>query len=203
MTAVNSIGPTTLASRSVLDPATSQRVFRSLLAALSEPGRVVPLDGPTGIPAHLLPLLALANQDLPVAVVDRDGLGGRLVADATGAELVGLADARLVAVAAPVDARVLEHLSAGSHEEPERAALVILAAAALSDRHVGPTSFWLSGPGVPGQRRISVDGVPAGAFDLLAQRNRDHPCGLDVLLVAGDGVVGLPRTCRIERAGGD
>jgi alpha-D-ribose 1-methylphosphonate 5-triphosphate synthase subunit PhnH len=62
----------------------------------------------------------------------------------------------------------------------------------------GTTVIALSGPGVPGSRRIEVAGPPPAMFRALAAVNTAFPAGVDVFLVAGDGTVaGLPRSSHI------
>lgn len=55
----------------------------------------------------------------------------------------------------------------------------------------------LRGPGIRDRAELLVDGVPA-AFWRLRSRIIRYPLGWDVFLVAGDQVVGLPRTTTVE-----
>ncbi|MEW2360122.1 phosphonate C-P lyase system protein PhnH, partial [Spirillospora sp. NPDC029432] len=59
----------------------------------------------------------------------------------------------------------------------------------------------LSGPGVPGERRLTVRGLPAAYFRALADANAAFPAGIDTFLVAPDGTVaGLPRSVHLTIA---
>ncbi|MGP4097489.1 phosphonate C-P lyase system protein PhnH [Nonomuraea sp. KM90] len=62
----------------------------------------------------------------------------------------------------------------------------------------------LSGPGVPGTRRLRVTGLAREVFAALAAANAGFPAGVDTFLVAADGTVaGLPRSTRIEIENGE
>ncbi|MFC7583667.1 phosphonate C-P lyase system protein PhnH [Nonomuraea antimicrobica] len=69
----------------------------------------------------------------------------------------------------------------------------------------GPeTVLTLSGPGVPGTRRLRVAGLHRDVFAALAAANAAFPAGIDTFLVARDGTVaGLPRSTRIEIENGE
>lgn len=190
-----------VSERGSLAPAQVQRIFRLLLTAFSEPGRLVQLPDEPGVPTYLLPVLALANSQLPIAVVDRDGSGARLVTGFTGTPTAPPTEARLVAVAQPVEPALLQRLPIGTAESPELAALVVLAARSIGAEGVGPLTLRLRGPGVPDERKLTVDGIPRRAFEVIAERNRDAPRGLDVLLVADGEVLAVPRTCSLSPIG--
>ncbi|MGP4020143.1 phosphonate C-P lyase system protein PhnH [Saccharopolyspora sp. 5N708] len=170
-----------------LAPQLAQLVFRAVLDALARPGEVRHLpDSP--MPAPLLPVLALADLDTPVHVDN----WADVVRTQTGAPIVQRSGARLAALLEPLDE--LSGFPVGSAAAPEDAALVSLAVQGFD---AGPL-LRLSGPGVPGQRRLRVSGLPA---DFVAQRRNliDFPAGIDLLLVAPDGgLVGLPRSTRVE-----
>lgn len=81
----------------------------------------------------------------------------------------------------------------GSSATPELGARLFLAVAA------GPgVGLRVAGPGVPGARRVVVEGTPGEVFVALAEANAGYPAGIDAWLAAGDGsVVGLPRSSRV------
>lgn len=173
----------------------AQRVFRAVLDALARPGTTTHLLNPAGAPAALAPLLALADLDTPVCVLDTTSADSErwlgAVATATSAPVAALAQARLVAALRPVTVEELRAVRVGTPADPEEAALVTLAVPALTG---GPT-VRLDGPGAAPGAVISPAGLPAGWLDVRAAVG--YPAGADLLLVDPDGAcVGLPRSTR-------
>jgi alpha-D-ribose 1-methylphosphonate 5-triphosphate synthase subunit PhnH len=177
-----------------LDADTAQRAFRAVLDALARPGTVQQLPaGPPDVPAALLPVLALADLDTPVAVLADQGSWADAVATATTAPTVDLPAARLVAALRPLRSGEAFAVHTGSAAAPEDGALVALAVPALA----GGATLTLRGPGIGGERTVAPQGVSA---DLTAARvAATFPAGFDLLLVDADGrVLGIPRSTRIE-----
>ncbi|NDJ62218.1 MAG: phosphonate C-P lyase system protein PhnH [Chloroflexi bacterium] len=75
---------------------------------------------------------------------------------------------------------------------PDQAATLIIGC----QLNAGNPLRW-TGPGINGERRISIDGLPE-AFWSLRQTAIRYPLGWDVVLLAGQIVVGLPRSTRID-----
>ncbi len=175
----------------------AQAAFRAALEAMARPGRIHSLTAPPEPPPPLCPAAAA----LLLTLVDAETL---LWTDA-GAEAEawarfhcgcpvtadpGLA-AFLLATGTPPDLMALE---AGTDEEPERGATLILQVAALEAGH----GWRLTGPGIEQEHFLHAAGVPARfATDWAANRAR-FPRGVDLLLCAGEAVAALPRTTRIE-----
>jgi len=55
----------------------------------------------------------------------------------------------------------------------------------------------LTGPGIPGSRRLDV-GEAAPLMTRLAANRPRFPRGLDAILTCGDRLVAIPRSTRIE-----
>jgi alpha-D-ribose 1-methylphosphonate 5-triphosphate synthase subunit PhnH len=190
----------------------SQAVFRILLNSLAHPGLVLrlPADstGPdAGADGHSRALrapdvgpgivpLALAVIDSKVAVVGSPSWQAR-ICRATGACAVEVGEAALVAIYGAADAATIGLLRRGSTLQPESAAKVGLACRNLIEGGPGEVTLELAGPGVPGRRRLGVDGVSAAVLGALRAANEHFPAGVDVWLVDEHGqVAGLPRSVR-------
>ncbi len=186
-------GGTTLAGFAdpILDP---QATFRAVLEAMSRPGRVQALPVPPELPPGLCPavaavLLALADADTPIC------LAAGPEAEAwirfhTGARAAPVAEAAFVLDPA---ARLLD-LEAGTEEEPERGATLILAVEELAEG-----SGWrLTGPGIQSVHRLAVTGAPPGFLAEWATSRARFPRGVDVILCAGERIAALPRGIAIE-----
>lgn len=178
-------------------PATdSQRVFRAVLAAMSRPGEIgrIWVPGYEFVPTALVPVLALADLATPVHVLADDPQWSTLVSTTTGAPVVPAPDARLVAALDPPQPGWLRTLNRGSAAEPEQAAQLFLTVTDLADRG----GLQLSGPGVPGARRLQVAGLPIGFWAVRGELVADFPAGVDLVLVTPDGrLVGIPRSTTV------
>lgn len=184
----------------------SQRAFRTALDALSRPGRIVTMPDllPDGAPKPLMPAtaalaLALFDYETPVWLDEaadtpavRDWLrfhcGCPLVSDK--------AQARFALLAGKAEA--LAGFDTGTDAYPDRSATLIRQVESLSD---GP-AYRLSGPGIAQEETLKINALHAD-FDSDWQKNAKlFPRGLDLFLVAGNQLAGLPRTTRIDRMEG-
>lgn len=173
----------------------AQASFRAVLEAMSRPGRVQAIVAPPEIPPGLSPaaaavLLTLVDVATPLRLAAgaeaeawvRFHCGCPIVRD--GAAFVLDAAASLLS------------LEAGTDEEPQSGATLILDVAALTEG----TGWLLTGPGIRDTHRMRVDGAPAGfVADWAANRAR-FPRGVDVILCAGTRIAALPRSVAIEEA---
>lgn len=177
----------------------AQRCFRALLEAMARPGRVMVLEPDLSPPAPLGPaaaavLLTLADADTPVwqdagaGVAEwlRFHAGCPLVADPAAA-------AFLLACQAPP---ALNLLDAGTEEEPHFAATLVIQVRSL----VAGEGWRLTGPGIEHEHKLRVAGLPDGFAVAWTVNHNRFPRGVDVVLCAGNRLVGLPRTTRIEEA---
>jgi alpha-D-ribose 1-methylphosphonate 5-triphosphate synthase subunit PhnH len=180
----------------------SQRAFRAVLDALSHPGRVVTVPGPDAPPPPLGPAsagvcLTLLDFETPVWL---DALAATAQAREylrfhCGVPLVETpADARFALIADPVEMPPLAAFDAGTDERPDRSATVVVQVGAL----VSWTGRRLSGPGIDGEARLAVDGLPLGFWDAVRANTARFPRGVDLLLCAGHRLAALPRTTRVE-----
>jgi alpha-D-ribose 1-methylphosphonate 5-triphosphate synthase subunit PhnH len=179
-----------------LPAAASQQVFRAVLTALSRPGEIgrISVPGYESVPAALVPVLALADLATPVHVLSDDPQWSVLVSATTGAPVAAAPDARLVAALDPPQPAWLRTLSRGSAAEPERAAQLFLGVSDLADSG----GLRLSGPGVPGVRRLYVAGVPGGFWTTRGEVVADFPAGVDLVLLTPDGrLAAVPRSTTV------
>ena len=184
-----------------LSPLASAAVFRVLLQSMARPGSVLQLPAASSGPAAeatrpgpgIVPL-ALAVIGAPVAVVGAPSWQAR-ICRATGASPAAIDDASLVAIYGSTGRETISRLRRGSAAAPEDGAKVGLACTALTDGGPGEVTLEISGPGVPGQARLGVDGVDREVFGALRAANSMFPAGVDVWLVDQRGqVAGLPRS---------
>ncbi|NDL63790.1 phosphonate C-P lyase system protein PhnH [Acerihabitans arboris] len=178
----------------------SQRAFRLILKALSEPGAEVTLSGNDAWDqlgrAATAVLLTLADGETPLYLcqaLDGDTLlnslrfhTGAPLAERPQAACLALLDSRL-------SAAQLQALPYGSEISPELGATVLVQIDSLS----GGAPLRLSGPGIEHQRRVAPV-LPAPLLAYLLDRPQRFPLGLDFLLACDDGLMAIPRTTHVE-----
>lgn len=187
----------TLLSPGFADPVLdAQASFRAVLEAMSRPGRVVTAGAALRPPAPLCRaaaavLLTLADADTPLWS-DAGADAEAWLRFHCGAPIVAApADAAFVLATGTPPA--LSVLNAGTEEQPQRGATLVLQVAALD-----PGRGWrLTGPGIEHEHRLMVTGTPEGFLAAWAANRARFPRGVDVVLCAGDRLAALPRTVMI------
>ena len=172
----------------------SQACFRAVMEAMSRPGRIERVPRLPEIPPGLSPasaalLLTMVDRDSPLCLAAGDPARD-WVRFHSGARLVAATEANFVLDA---DTGLLD-LPAGTEEEPERGATLVVEVTALGTGR----ALLLAGPGILGTCRLLVEGLPPALLrDWPANRAR-FPRGVDVILCAGDRIAALPRGVAIE-----
>lgn len=181
------------------DPVTdAQRCFRAVLDAMSRPGRLHRIDGlsppaPLGRAAAAV-LLTLVDAETPLWLDAEAAAARAWIQFHCGAPLVDDPARATFAVATLLPDLTL--FSPGTHETPETATTLIVQVPAL-----GQGRPWrLSGPGLREPTVLAIDGLP-GDFAARWQHNHaQFPCGVDLVLCAGETLTALPRSVTIEEA---
>lgn len=181
----------------------AQRAFRAILDALANPGQVQDLPVPAVAHVHLSgefvsTLLTLTDHDTGIWLADcyRSEPVRAFIGFHTGAPVVEAPDRAQFAFTNVASLPRFDQFNLGSQEYPDRSTTIILELPSLS----GGPDLTLSGPGIKTTITISPQGLPA---DFVAQwsGNRElFPRGVDLLLVSGGQVIGLPRSTRIGEA---
>jgi alpha-D-ribose 1-methylphosphonate 5-triphosphate synthase subunit PhnH len=180
-----------------IDPVHDTRpTFRALVDAMARPGTVesVPVT-----PADHAVLATLVDHEVTIATED-----DRLVEALSNAgryEPAPLDTADIVHVSGPTDGRITE-AERGTLKEPSDGATAVyrvdgLAGAADEASEV-PVTFRVTGPGVPGHRRLGVAGLPPEEADPITALGESFPRGVDVVLAAADRVAALPRSVSLD-----
>jgi len=177
----------------------SQAVFRNVLDALSRPGRLQTLSASDGLqpPAPLsrgVTALLLTLLDTETSL----HLGGPLASEAawmyarfhTGVQQAPLEQADFL-VARAADA-TLDGLCLGTDEAPQQGATVIVDAPSLAIER--QASLRLTGPGIEREQRMGLCGLPPAFWQQRIAMQRLFPCGIDLLLVCGSQLIGVPRS---------
>ena len=184
----------------------AQSTFRSVMDALARPGSVQRIVATSGAPSPVMPgaaaiALTLFDHDTPVwldAAMSETSDVTKWLKFHTGAPVI--ADSSICSFALLGDARslpALDRFAFGSNEYPDRSTTLILQVESLTD---GP-SFELRGPGIDGTAALRAMIQPTDLFDRLAINAALFPRGIDVVLVADDAIVAIPRTTRLAAKG--
>jgi alpha-D-ribose 1-methylphosphonate 5-triphosphate synthase subunit PhnH len=179
----------------------SSYIFRTIMAAMSRPGRILAFQPPGTVHAPLLPgtaamLLTLCDFQTPIYLIPE--LAGSAVTKYlrfhTGAPLTpNAADCSFAVLAAGLDMPRLADFPQGTHEYPDRSATLLIQVPQVSaGGHVA-----LRGPGIESTVDVTVAGMGAGFWREL-MRNRDgFPIGVDVVFISPDAICACPRSTTV------
>ena len=184
----------------------AQTTFRSVMDAMARPGSVQRVAAVSGAPAGIMRgtaaiALTLFDHDTPVwldSVLSETSDVGKWLKFHTGAPVI--ADSSICSVAIIGDARALpalDRFAFGSNEYPDRSTTLIVQVESLTQG----AAFELRGPGIDGAAVLRATLQPADLFERLAINATLFPRGIDVVLVADDAVVAIPRTTRLAAKG--
>jgi alpha-D-ribose 1-methylphosphonate 5-triphosphate synthase subunit PhnH len=174
----------------------AQATFRAVLEAMSRPGRVQRAGAGLTPPSPLMTasaavLLTLADAATPVWH-DAGGQADAWLRFHAGAPVAAVPRDAVFALATRA-APALELLDAGTEEEPERGATLLIQVEAIEEG----AGLCLTGPGIEHEHRLFVRGLPDGFVAAWAANRALSPRGVDVILCAGDRLAALPRTVAI------
>jgi alpha-D-ribose 1-methylphosphonate 5-triphosphate synthase subunit PhnH len=182
--------------------ASAQSTFRSVMDAMARPGSVQRVVASAGFPVPLMRgtaaiALTLFDHDTPIwldARMSETSDVTKWLKFHSGAPVVrdsSIASFALIGDAAALPS--LERFSFGSNEYPDRSTTLIVQLESLAE---GAT-VELCGPGIDGRATIQAAIEPADLFERLMVNEKLFPRGIDVVLVADDSIVAIPRTTRL------
>jgi alpha-D-ribose 1-methylphosphonate 5-triphosphate synthase subunit PhnH len=184
----------------------AQSTFRSVMDAMARPGNVQRIAAVAGTPSPVMRgtaaiALTLFDHDTPVWLdpsMSATSEVTKWLKFHTGAPVI--ADSSICSFALVGNAQALpalDRFAFGSNEYPDRSTTLILQVESLTQ---GPR-LELRGPGIDGTAALQARVQPADLFERLAINAALFPRGIDVVLVAGDAIVAIPRTTRLAAKG--
>lgn len=184
----------------------AQSTFRSVMDAMARPGTVQRIVPMVGTPATMMRgtaaiALTLFDHDTPLWLDARMSESSdvlKWLKFHTGAPVVQ--DSSIASFALISDGGTLpslERFALGTSEYPDRSTTVIIQVDSLDSGR----SFELQGPGIDGVATLQASIRPFDLFERLSFNETLFPRGIDVVLVADDSVVAIPRTTRIVSKG--
>jgi alpha-D-ribose 1-methylphosphonate 5-triphosphate synthase subunit PhnH len=184
----------------------AQTIFRSVMDAMARPSSVQRVAAASGAPVAMMRgtaaiALTLFDHDTPVwldPLLCKTSDVGKWLKFHTGVPVIP--DSSISSFAVVGDARALpalDRFAFGTNEYPDRSTTVILQVESLTQG----AAFELRGPGIDGTALLRAKLQPADLFERLSINATLFPRGIDVVLVADDAVVAIPRTTRLVAKG--
>jgi alpha-D-ribose 1-methylphosphonate 5-triphosphate synthase subunit PhnH len=184
----------------------AQSTFRVVMDAMARPGRAQRIAASSGAPSPMMRgtaaiALTLFDHDTPLwldALVCQSPEVTKWLKFHTGAPVVTEPSiCSFALVGDPHDLPALDRFAFGSNEYPDRSTTLILQVESLTKG----ASFGLRGPGIDGTAMLQATIQPDDLFERLAVNAALFPRGIDVVLVADDTIVAIPRTTRVIAKG--
>lgn len=183
----------------------AQSTFRTILDAFARPGRVLRVsassEAPAGLPAAAAAaLLTLVDYETPVWLPAQLDAGARrwLTFHTSAPAAATVIAAKFAVIDAASASPSLGDFDPGVDRYPDKSATLIVLCASLS----GGPEVALTGPGIKDRAVIAPTGLPASFWQDWSANHDRFPLGVDVLLVAGDSLVALPRSTAARPIGG-
>ena len=180
----------------------AQSTFRSVMDAMARPGTLHHIAAPVGVPAPMMRgtaaiALTLFDQDTPIwldeAIAATSDVAKWIRFHASAPIVADPSICHFAVIGDPAVLPSFDRFALGNGEYPDRSATLIVQVESLTQ---GP-AIELSGPGIDGTAVVKATiGVP----DLLGRLALNHtlfPCGVDLVLVADDAIIALPRSTRL------
>jgi alpha-D-ribose 1-methylphosphonate 5-triphosphate synthase subunit PhnH len=184
----------------------AQSTFRLVMDAIARPGSVARIVAAVGTPAAMMHgtaaiALTLFDHDTPVwldPAMSEAPEVTKWLKFHTGAPVISdCALCSFALIGEPAALSALDRFAFGSNEYPDRSTTLILQVESLTKGQ----NFELCGPGIDGSAVLQASIQPVDLFKRLAVNAALFPRGIDVVLVAGDAIVAIPRTTRLATQG--
>lgn len=182
----------------------SQEVFRALMDAMANPGRVIPVRDLVNAPAPILPVAAaiaatLFDHDATVwcdkPIAGSEAATGWLKFH-TGLELTANPSEAQFALISDIETMPsFEVFAKGTSEYPDRSTTLIL----QIDGFNGAEELTLKGPGIKHIRAFAPSQLPKMFIDQWTANRGAFPRGVDLVFAGKGALAALPRTTRISK----
>jgi alpha-D-ribose 1-methylphosphonate 5-triphosphate synthase subunit PhnH len=185
----------------------AQSTFRSVMDAMARPGSVQRIVPAAAAPAPVMRgtaaiALTLFDHDTPIwldaRMAETPDVAKWLKFHASAPVVQDSSICSFALIGDPGALPPLERFAFGSHEYPDRSTTLILQVDSLAEG----ASVDLRGPGIEGIIVVKAAIQPPDLFERLAINETLFPRGIDVVLVADDAIVAIPRTTRRVGKGG-
>lgn len=191
----------------------SQKNYRQLLKAMSEPGTIFSLDKelkifPEGIQTSLFQTTWAVMQ----TVLDSDcrvfisPLLNELIVtqslsfytDCEITENIASADFVFIDIS---EIHLVKECHVGTLEEPHKSATIVVQASLINSAITEASSqsyLKLSGPGIESYRVLDIENLSNDGVQIIKDNHRYYPCGVDFIFCSPVHTCALPRTTFVE-----
>jgi alpha-D-ribose 1-methylphosphonate 5-triphosphate synthase subunit PhnH len=185
----------------------AQSTFRSVMDAMARPGSVQRIVPTAAAPSPMMRgtaaiALTLFDHDTPIwldpAMSATSDVAKWLKFHASAPVVQDSAICHFALIGDAGALPGLDRFSFGSNDYPDRSSTLIIQVESLTEG----SAIELRGPGIDGSSIVHAAVQPADLFERLAINAVLFPRGIDVVLVADDAIVAIPRTTRLVGSGG-
>jgi alpha-D-ribose 1-methylphosphonate 5-triphosphate synthase subunit PhnH len=187
----------------------AQRAFRTLLQAMSRPGRVfelppVPAVGSGPWSAMLVLMQSLLDQEVGLAVIGGRGSGFEelqsLIAKRTRCRKAGVEQADFFIIADGDSRGEILRAKRGTLQYPDTSATVVFSVRSLLFTEEEKPAIALRGPGIRQELLLGpIQGLGPRELEHLKALNSDFPLGVDAVFIDAVGrILCIPRSTTIR-----
>ena len=184
----------------------AQSTFRSVMNAMARPGSLQRIVAANGAPAAMMRgtaaiALTLFDHDTPIwldpVMSETSEVTKWLKFHASAPVIADSSICNFALVGDPRALPALDRFAFGTNEYPDRSTTLVLQVESLTQGR----ALELRGPGIDGTAVLRASIQPDDLFDRLAVNATLFPRGIDLVLVADDAIVAIPRTTRLVAKG--
>ncbi len=183
----------------------TQQAFRTVMRAMGYPGTIQRLSArrsrTTGTEKLQLLAETLLDQDVTFCVVGAQDTREMedILRARTNSSAVELSLADLIIVTTGTSKGKLLDAKKGIPEYPDRSATVLYSVESLADGSPGDFHVRLTGPGIPDEKYVRIQGLDHGELGHLQELNSGYPLGVDSIFVdQKDNIMCIPRSAKIQ-----
>ncbi len=184
----------------------TQKTFRTLLQAMSHPGRVYSVSQESGVNSRelesvlILVIQTLLDHEVGFCVI---GTGKEYlettISELTRCPVKDISDADFIIVSDGESNGEILKAKRGSLEYPDAGATVIYVVEFLNDRDNGKPIALLKGPGIRNDIAPVIHGLGQNELFHIKEINSEFPLGIDCIFINGaNRIMCIPRSTRIE-----
>ncbi len=177
----------------------TQKTFRTLLQAMSHPGRVYSLSQEFESGLFLVIQTLLDHEVTSNVFGHQEEEWEYRMIRATGSRTANIEDADFVIIPPGGSDGAILRAKRGSLEYPDTGTTVIYSVHPLSARDNGGVRVTLKGPGINGEITRFIGGIKKDEFHYLKEINSEYPLGVDSIFIdAENRIMCIPRSTKIE-----
>ena len=176
-------------------------IFRSVLTAMSYPGRIVDFKidtqtPPVGLSSEMAAvLLMLCDFQTPIWMKTKTPEIEKFLKFYTGAPITTKkAEATFAIVHSSDTFSSLSEFAQGTHEYPDRSTTVLLQVEQLID--IG--NIELTGPGIATKTNFNAGNLAPTFWNDVIANHPNYPLGIDLIFVAKNRIAAIPRSILIK-----